>query len=510
MKYFHNHPLYLYNTHGRSVQQFVPIVDGEVGFYCCGPTVYNYAHIGNLRTYIFEDTLRRTLDFLGYQTRHVMNVTDVGHLTHEEGEDKIEVSARMARKSVWEIAKYYEDAFFEDIDALNICRPHVISRATEHITDIITLIERIEKNGYTYYAEGNLYFDTDRFENYGDLVQMSAQKLRSGARVEIDTAKRNPRDFVLWFTSSKFKNQTMQWDSPWGRGYPGWHIECSAMSMRYLGEHFDIHCGGVDHPPVHHTNEIAQSEAATKTTFVNYWLHAEFLLMQNEKMSKSAQNFMTLRDLRQQGFEAEDYRWFCLQGHYRSQIRYSAQSIQGARNARLRMIERLRRLLSESSGTSAPRSEAGVWPAPPQWSKEAQPYMDRFLTVICDDLNMPEALALLWSMTKDETIAAPERLALVSQWDTIFGQRLYESVYAGDRHAASLNGAANSVEAGAEQEGAHAPLSAEQIEQCIALRNEARSNKDWKRADEIRDNLRGAGVQIEDHSNGTRWQWIVS
>ena len=257
--------LRLYNTMGRKIEEFVPIHKGFVGFYGCGPTVYNYAHIGNLRAYVFLDTLDRTLTFLGYDKKHVMNITDIGHLTGDadEGEDKMLKTAQERHQSVLEVAKFYTDAFFNDIDRLNIIRPDVVCKATEHVQDMIELIKRIEANGHTYMSGGNLYYDVTTYPDYGKLANLNLDDLKAGARIEVDQNKRNPYDFVLWFTKSKFENQALTWDSPWGRGYPGWHIECSAMSMKYLGEHFDIHTGGIDHIPIHHTNEIAQSEGAT-------------------------------------------------------------------------------------------------------------------------------------------------------------------------------------------------------------------------------------------------------
>ena len=257
--------LKLFNTMGRRMETFAPITDKKVGMYTCGLTVYNFAHIGNLRSYVFEDILRKTLEYCGYQVRHVMNVTDVGHLTGDtdEGEDKMVKSSRETGRTVWEIAEFYTKAFFRDFTLLRCAMPTVVCKATDHIQDMIDLIRRIEANGFTYSAGGNLYFDIARFPDYGKLALLDQQDLRAGARVVVDQGKRNPFDFALWFTKSKFEHQAMLWDSPWGRGYPGWHIECSAMSMKYLGEHFDLHCGGIDHVPVHHTNEIAQSEAAT-------------------------------------------------------------------------------------------------------------------------------------------------------------------------------------------------------------------------------------------------------
>ncbi|MBN2190641.1 MAG: cysteine--tRNA ligase, partial [Candidatus Aureabacteria bacterium] len=324
----------LYNTLSKSKTAFKPIRDTEVGIYACGPTVYNFAHIGNLRTYIFEDLLKRVFLYNGYKVKHVMNITDVGHLTSDadEGEDKMLLGAEREGKSVWDIAKFYEKAFFKDTEKLNIIGPDIRCRATEHIQDMVNLIGRIEANGFTYVSGGNLYFDIEKFADYGKLSGLSLQDLRAGARIEVDANKKNPHDFVLWFTKSKHGNQDMQWESPWGRGFPGWHIECSAMSMKYLGEHIDIHCGGIDHINVHHTNEIAQSEAATGKKWVDFWLHGEFLIMDKGKMSKSAGEFTTLNTLTDKGFDPLDFRYLCLGAHYRTQLAFSYEALESARN----------------------------------------------------------------------------------------------------------------------------------------------------------------------------------
>ncbi|MDR1909246.1 MAG: cysteine--tRNA ligase, partial [Spirochaetaceae bacterium] len=329
--------LRLYNTLGREVQVFEPLRPGKAGFYGCGPTVYNYAHIGNLRAYVFHDVLVRTLERLGLDVTHVMNITDVGHLSGDgdEGDDKMVRSAEERGKSVLEVAEFYTGAFFADTERLNIRRPTVVCRATEHIGEMIELIRRIEAGGYTYSAGGNLYFDVGRFPHYGELALLRMETQNQVSRTGPDGNKRNPRDFVLWFTRSKFANRALTWDSPWGRGYPGWHIECSAMSLKYLGERFDIHAGGVDHIPVHHSNEIAQTEAATGLhPWVRYWLHNEFLVLDRSKMSKSSGNFLTLQSLIDAGYDPLDYRYFLLGGHYRSQLQFSFEGLDGARNAR--------------------------------------------------------------------------------------------------------------------------------------------------------------------------------
>ena len=426
----------LYNTMSRSIEEFVPINEGKVSMYCCGPTVYNYAHIGNLRTYIFEDLLRRTLRRSGYDVKHVMNITDVGHLTGDgdDGEDKMEKSARETGRTVWDIAEFYMKAFFRDEEALNIERPDIICRATEHIDDMINLIKRLDDD------------------------------LKSGARIEVDSNKKNPKDFVLWFTNSKFKDQAMMWDSPWGRGYPGWHIECSAMSMKYLGEHFDIHCGGIDAIPVHHTNEIAQSEAATGKTWVNYWCHGEFLLMGNAKMSKSSGSFVTLPVLEGEGYDALDYRYFCLTGHYRSQLRFSYEALDAARSARKGIMERIADAKSEGPAATDP-------------SEKAREYMAAFDEAMENDLNAPKALSILWQMLKDNGLSSSDKLAAAYHMDGILGLGLDKA------------------------EKKEETLDAE-LQALLDERTAAKKAKDYKKADEIRDKLLSMGYAVKDTPAG--------
>ena len=398
--------LSLYNTMQRKVVEFIPRIPGQVGLYACGPTVYNYAHIGNLRTYIFEDILRRTLEYDGYAIEHVMNITDVGHLTgdSDDGEDKMEKSSRETGKSVWDIAEYFTKAFFDDTQALHIKKPTITCKATDHIIDMINLVKRLEAKGHTYESGGNIYFSIDTFPRYGEMARLDLEEMRSGARISIDTNKRNPKDFVLWFTQSKFENQSMVWDSPWGRGYPGWHLECSAMSMKYLGEQFDIHCGGTDHIPVHHTNEIAQTEAATGKTWVNYWLHGEFLLDDTGKMSKSKGEFLTLSLLQKKGYDPMDYRYFCLGAHYRAQLQFSFQALDSARVARIGLYHRITELSEQASGKLSKLEDL---------SAKASEYVERFKEYIHTDLNMPRALAEMWGILKDQEISADEKLAVL-------------------------------------------------------------------------------------------------
>ena len=469
----------LYNTMGRSMQAFIPLVPGKVGFYGCGPTVYNYAHIGNLRTYVFEDLLVRTLRRFGYEVTHVMNVTDVGHLSGDDdtGEDKMVRSAKERGESVLQIAQFYTDAFFADTGRLGIAHPTVVCKATEHVEDMIALIERIEVNGYTYMAGGNLYFDVARFPGYGELANLRMDDLKAGARIEVDENKRNPHDFVLWFTKSKFENQALVWDSPWGRGYPGWHIECSAMSMKYLGESFDIHAGGIDHIPVHHTNEIAQSEAATGKPWVRYWLHAEFLIMDKGKMSKSKGDFVTLQSLVDAGLDPLDYRYFCLGGHYRSQLTFSWEGMEQAKASRKALFDKILELRDRTAGQVLPlRSE--LVPA-------AADRLAKFDESLADDLAVPRALAELWQLVRDAQVPPADALAAALEMDTILGLGL-----------SSAKRAEASVDAD----------TVSHIEALIFERSAAKQAKNWAEADSIRSRLKAMGIALEDGSGGTTWK----
>jgi len=467
-----------YNTLGRSLQEFRPLKPGKVGFYGCGPTVYNYAHIGNLRAYVFHDTLVRALRYLGYEVTHVMNITDVGHLTGDDdtGEDKMLRSAQERGKSVLEVARLYTEAFFRDTERLNIRRPSVVCKATEHVDEMIALIKRIEANGFTYFAGGNLYFDVTKFPTYGELAKLRLEELQ--ARVEVDENKRNPADFVLWFTKSKFENQALVWDSPWGRGYPGWHIECSAMSMKYLGEQFDIHEGGIDHIPVHHTNEIAQSEAATGKKWVNYWMHHEFLVMNSGKMSKSKGGFLTLQTLLDAGYEALDYRYFLLGGHYRSQLQFSYEGLDSAKAARRSLNERVLALRDKAGGHPLPASG--------DLGGAAKSRLEAFAEAMADDLSTPRALAELWGLLRDAAIAPDQALAAAFAMDEVLGLDLL----ALERP----------------KESPVDPALAAEIEALLADRLAAKKAKDWTRADAIRNELKSRGVILEDGPAGTTWR----
>ncbi|MFH0838558.1 MAG: cysteine--tRNA ligase [Patescibacteria group bacterium] len=458
----------LFNTLTRQKEEFNPEKPDQVGLYCCGPTVYNYAHIGNLRTYVFEDLLRRVLEFNGYVVNHVMNITDVGHLTSDadEGEDKMKKGAEREKKTVWEIAEYYAQAFLEDMDRLNLLKPHRKPKATDHIRDMIAQIKKLEANGYTYKgANGNIYFDTLKFKDYGKLAQLDKQELKAGARIGVDKNKKNPHDFVLWFVESKHGDQEMQWDpakwgASWGRGFPGWHIECSAMSVRYLGEQFDIHCGGIDHIPVHHTNEIAQAEGATGVKpWVKIWMHGNFLVLkEGAKMAKAEGNFLTLRRLIEEGYDPLDYRYFCLQSHYRKELAFDWEGLAAAKTGLRRLKEKVL-ALGDSEGNPAEK------------------YMEPFTEAVSDDLNVAQGLAIAWELMDDAEIPDADKLATIKKMDTVLGLKLDEPV-----------------------EFELPP----QITKWILERNEARERKDWKKADQIRAKIEASGKwMVKDGPGGT-------
>jgi cysteinyl-tRNA synthetase len=486
-----------YNTLGRQAQPFEPIRPGKVGFYGCGPTVYNYAHIGNLRAYVVHDALVRALRRAGFDVTHVMNITDVGHLSgdSDQGDDKMVKSAEERGKSVLEIADFYTQAFFKDTERMNILRPTVVCKATEHVGDMIELIKRIEANGYTYSAGGNLYFDIAKFPAYGELALLRLDEQKAGARTGLDENKRNAGDFVLWFTKSKFENQALTWDSPWGRGYPGWHIECSAMSIKYLGEQFDIHAGGIDHISIHHTNEIAQSEAATgKHPWVRYWIHNEFLVLDKGKMSKSAGGFITLQSLVDEGYDPLDYRYFLLGGHYRSQLQFSWESLGGAKNARKSLMDKLRALADKAGGaplvgsTAAPvaGSAAPVGGVAGSPGSPAGAYLEAFNKALEDDLSTPRALAELWGLLRDTSVEPGAALAAVFDMDRVLGLGLEDG----------LKGEKNPEDGDL----------AGEIEGLIAERAAAKKAKDFARADGIRQGLKERGIILEDGPAGTTWR----
>ncbi len=491
--------LKLYNTMGKKIEDFIPINKDFVGFYGCGPTVYKAAHIGNLRAYVFQDILSRSLIFLGYDIKHVMNITDIGHLSDDgdNGEDKMLKSARESGLKVSQIADIYIKAFFNDVDSLNIKRPSVVCKATDHINDMIELIKRIEKNGHTYMSEGNLYFDISTFPNYGKLSGINIETLKPGARIEIDKNKKNPNDFVLWFTKSKFENHALLWDSPWGRGYPGWHIECSAMSIKYLGEQFDIHTGGIDHIRVHHTNEIAQSESATGKKWVNYWLHNEFLITDKGKMSKSEGNVFVLNDIIKAGFNPMDYRFFLLGGHYRKQLAFSWEALETARNARKKLLERINKILEDTSKEIIKECEnitnSFIFTDYKKYlnNEGCISYLNSFKEAIEKDLNTPNAFSYLQLLLKEKNVTSNEMLITIAMMDSVLGLNIL-------KEAQALNKTDNNVD----------NIDIEKIEKLIKMRNQAKIDKDYKKADNIREQLKLENIILEDTSNGTIWRIV--
>ena len=460
----------LFNTHTRSKEEFTPLVDGKVGIYCCGPTVYHYAHIGNLRSYVFEDLLRRTFARAKYDVQHVMNITDVGHLQSDadDGEDKMMLAQKRENKSPWEIAKYYEDAFFADCAQLEIFKPHIVCRATDHIAEMIAMVQTLMDKGYAYQAGGsqpNVYFDTAKFAAYRDFARL-VHDADAQARVDEDANKRNPTDFVLWFTleGSKYPNQIMKWDSPWGVGFPGWHIECSAMATKYLGARIDIHCGGIDHIPVHHTNEIAQSECCSGHKWVNYWLHNEFLIVDAGKMSKSSGDFLTLQKLIKDGYRAAHYRYLCLTAHYRGQLKFSYDSLDQARNAYDTLCHKAEEI----------RGKGIVATATPK-AKDVVTAIDAAMR---DDLNSPVALAALWAAMRDDSFTPAEQIFILDHADSAFG----------------LGGVMLD----------RPQLTAAQHE-LLYQRDGARRAKDWAASDSLRDQLLAQGIGLKDRPEGSSW-----
>jgi len=462
----------LYNTLSRHKEEFRPLRAGVVGLYTCGPTVYNFAHIGNLRTYLFEDFLRRVLEYNGYEVKHVMNITDVGHLTGDRdmGEDKLELGAAREGKNAWEIAEFFTAAFRKDLATLHIEEPKIWCRATDNIPEQIALIKTLEEKGYTYRTTDGLYFDTAKIENYNKLSHLPLAELREGARVEKNPEKKNPTDFALWKLSPVAVKRQMEWESPWGKGFPGWHIECSAMSLKYLSGELDIHCGGIDHINIHHTNEIAQSEAATGKKFFNYWLHGAFLnIAGGKKMAKSAANFLTLDNaFIKPGINPLAYRFAALQIHYSKPMEYSEENLRQA-------AEGLASLLAQISALRAARV---VDPA----LKNAEGVIDKkfsekFLAAINDDLNLPKALAVVFSVLKSK-LSPADKLATILDFDQVFGLGLEK--------------------ADAEAEELRLTDLPEDIQFLVRRRQSARAEKNWAEADKLRLEIEKSGYLIED------------
>lgn len=461
--------LRIFNTLTRDKEEFVPLKDNKVGLYSCGPTVYNFAHIGNLRSYIFADLLKRVLQYDGFEVKHVMNITDVGHLVSDadEGEDKMARTAQETGKTPWEIAAFYTDAFFRDSAQLNIIRPEIVCKATDHIQEMVHFVKALIDKGYAYEIDDGIYFDIQKLPDYGKLSRVNLEEQIAGARVEINAQKRHPADFALWKKADL--NHIMQWESPWGMGYPGWHIECSAMSIKYLGKHFDIHTGGIDHIPIHHENEIAQNEGYTGDTVVNYWMHGEFLQVDAGKMSKSLGNVWTVSDISKQGYEPLSYRYMCLNAHYRKVMNFTWEGLDSSQTALTRL-----RVNVEKFRETANRLER---------MDVLDKYQERFEEAINDDLNVPEALGILWELVRNSEAVSIEGYDLILQFDRIFGLDLNKET----------------------EKRQELP---EELMNLIEERAQARANKDWARSDALRDILKDQGVLVKDTKEGQVWEVV--
>lgn len=458
--------LKLYNTLTREKEEFKPIDEKEkvVKIYTCGPTVYNYASIGNMRAYIFMDTLRKVLKYNGYKLEHVMNITDVGHLTSDadEGEDKMAKSAKEQHKSVYEIAKMYTDTFLKDIDRLNIERPEHIVKATEHIKDMEEYVKEIVDNGYGYETSKGIYFDTSKLPSYGELSRIDLKNQKSGARVEVDKEKRNPLDFALWIKAPK--EHIMKWDSKWGLCYPGWHIECSAMSRKYLGEVFDIHTGGVDHIPIHHENEIAQSRGATGKNLSKIWMHVEFLLINNGKMSKSLGNVYTLDDLEKENIEPLAYRYLTYSSHYRNKLNFTWEGVKSSQIS----LNRLRELTLQHKNVNNKIEEVKL-----------QELENRFKEAINDDINIPVALAVVWEIAKEQT-KSNMYYELLMKFDKLLSLDLDKKI------------SDEVIEY------------SDEIKDILNRRKVARENKNFQESDILRDKLKELGYLVIDSKEGQK------
>ncbi len=450
----------LYNTLSRSVEEFTPAPPAHIGMYSCGPTVYDYQHIGHMRRYVGDDILIGVLKYNGYDVKHVMNITDVGHLVSDadSGEDKMEKGAKKFGLSVWDIAKKFEQQFFDSTEALNIKRPDVVMHATDYIAEQIALIEELEKKGFTYKTEDGIYFDTAKDSDYFKLSRQNPDELKKGARVEFISGKRNVADFALWKFSPEGEKRQMEWDSPWGIGFPGWHIECSAMSMKELGPSFDIHTGGIDHIAIHHTNEIAQSECATGKEFVRYWVHHNFLVVDGEKMSKSLGNFYTVQDVIDKGYDPMALRYLYLQTHYRQEMNFTWESLTAAQTAYHKLLR-----------------EVATWDKP---TKGITEFEERFSEAINDDLNTPKALGIVWELVKSDYSTA-EKAASIAKMDTVFRLNIFTNAE--------------------KEQTINFP---QEVMDLVKEREDFRKAGDWAASDELRNKIADLGFAIKDTKNG--------
>ena len=480
----------LYNSATRTKDEFVPNHPDIVKMYTCGPTVYHFAHIGNLRSYIMEDVLEKYLRYVGYNVKRVMNITDVGHLTSDadEGEDKMLKGAKREHKTVMEIAKFYTDAFFSDCAKLNIKTPDVVEPATNCIDEYIKIISGLMDNGYAYFAGGNVYFDTSKLERYYVFNDFNEEDLAVGVRegVEEDTNKRNKNDFVLWFTKSKFEDQALKWDSPWGVGYPGWHIECSGISMKHLGEDLDIHCGGIDNAFPHHTNEIAQSEAYLGHKWCNYWMHVLHLNTQSGKMSKSKGEFLTVSLLEEKGYDPLVYRLFCLQSHYRKSLVFSWENLDNAQVTYNKLIAKI----------------AALTPGGEVDAAALEALQQKFRAALDNDLNTSLAVTALYDVLKAKTNDAT-KLAAIADFDRVLSLSLISKA---DAKREELKKQA--VAAGQFTIVSESGESDPEIEAKIQARQDAKKAKNFAEADRIRDELKAAGIELTDIPHGAKWKRI--
>ncbi len=478
--------LKFYNTLTRKVEEFKPIKKSEAGIYTCGPTVYWFQHIGNLRAYIFSDILKRVLMYNGYKVKHVMNYTDVGHLTSDAdtGEDKMEKAAKKEGKTAKEIADYYAQIFEEDCKKLNIIKPDIVCRATDHIKEQIEMIKKLEAKGYTYKTDDGIYYDTSKFSDYAKLGRLSVEGLEAGKRIEMGE-KRNKTDFALWKFSERKGERQQEWDpkdfgADWPTGFPGWHIECSAMSSKYLGDNFDIHTGGEDHIQVHHTNEIAQTEAAFGVKpWVKYWMHGAFLTFGGEKVSKSKGGLFTISELEEKGFDPIDYRYFCLGTLYRKQLAFSIEALEGAKNS----FERLKNIVLDLKSENKLNTNAvfeSKYAANERKNESInvhKKYKEEFLNAVNDDLNIPIALAVMWNLVRDEEVGNKEKLDLIYDFDSVFSLGL--------KNLKEIK-----------------TVVPQKIKKLIAEREKARKEQDWQEADKIRKEIGDLGYIIEDSKEG--------
>lgn len=459
----------LFNTLSHQIEELRAIKTNNIGLYSCGPTVYDFSHIGHYRTYIGVDLLKRTLTCFGYKVFHVENITDVGHLTSDEdtGEDKLEKGAKREGKTVWEIASFYTKDFFEAMEGLNILKPDIICKATDHIKEMIDLILILEKKGYTYQISDGIYFNTSKDKNYGKLAGFNPRQIKAGARVEMVLGKKNPTDFALWKFSPPEKSgikRQMEWNSPWGKGFPGWHIECSAMSTKYLGQPFDIHTGGIDHIPIHHTNEIAQSENANSKKLANYWIHFNFLKIDNQKMSKSLGNIYNQKEIINKGFSLLDLRYLFLTCHYRDELNFTWESLAGAQKA----YANLKSAISSIYQDRRERTSLSL-----EKQEKVQHYKYLFEEALKNDLAMPSAVSILWQVIKSN-ISSFDKWELISDFDQIFGLKLTEAQ---------------------EEKTIQVP---KEIKLLIAQRAKLRNEKKWNEADKIRELIEKSGYLVID------------